>query len=124
MLECSEDVPFSPLRQSYTPLPMNQLNCDNIIAAHDDDDDDDNIITADIHPTARNYSNDSENGLHIIDIKLNEQMLDDANDEEHLIDDNINMSIGKEDVVLFTVNTTHDGKLQKNYKLFKIIFVF
>lgn len=25
ILECSEDVPFSPLRQSYTPLPTNNL---------------------------------------------------------------------------------------------------
>lgn len=30
LLECSEDVPFSPLRQSYTPIPINQQNIDNI----------------------------------------------------------------------------------------------
>lgn len=89
LLECSEDVPFSPLRQSYTPLPMNQSNGNDL---------DDNINV--------------DNELHIIDIKLNDQeML-----EEH--DDNGNMS-NKEDVVLFTISAANDGESHtEHFRLF------
>lgn len=112
LLECSEDVPFSPLRQSYTPLPMNHSNGID----HDDDDgdidddDEDNLITGDCHPTARNYPNLTDNDLRIIDIKLNNPQIMDTNDDEQPIDENLNMSISKEDVVLFTINSTNDGK--------------
>lgn len=106
LLECSEDVPFSPLRQSYTPLPMNQFNGNET----------DEIITADEIPSSRHNSNYAGNELHIIDIKLNEQgMLDDANDDddddEQPTNDDVNMSISKENVVLFTINAANnDGK--------------
>lgn len=106
LLECSEDVPFSPLRQSYTPLPMNQSN--GIES--------DEIITADEIPSAGHINTiDTDNELHIIDIKLNEpELLDDGNDDddddEHPIDENVNMSINKENVVLFTINASGDGE--------------
>lgn len=50
-LECSEDVPFSPLRQSYTPLPINQQfnESDNEIGS--------------------TFDNSSENDLQIIDVR-------------------------------------------------------
>lgn len=107
LLECSEDVPFSPLRQSYTPLPMNQLNGND-----EDCCDEDDLITPDCIPSARNYV--SENELHIIDIKLNnhQMMLDAHDDDDQPADENenVNMSIDKDDVVLFTINTTNDGE--------------
>lgn len=101
LLECSEDVPFSPLRQSYTPLPTNQFNGS----------DTDEIITADEIPSD-GHSLNADNDLQIIDIKLNEQeLLDDANDDdEQPTDENINMSISKENVVLFTINASGDGE--------------
>ncbi|XP_031640432.1 uncharacterized protein LOC116352180 isoform X2 [Contarinia nasturtii] len=101
LLECSEDVPFSPLRQSYTPLPMNQSN--------DNDDDEDDLIIPDCDPSPRNYPNDSQNELHMIDIKLSQQMLDIADhDQPSDANENVNMSISKEDVVLFTINAAND----------------
>lgn len=110
LLECSEDVPFSPLRQSYTPLPMNQSN--DIEHSDDDDDDEDNLITADCNPTARNYPNHTSDGLHIIDIKLNnQQMMDTAENDEQPINEN-DLNISKEDVVLFTLDpANNEGKL-------------
>lgn len=107
LLECSEDVPFSPLRQSYTPLPINQLNGD------DDDDDDDVLIIPECSSSTRNCSNDSANEMQIIDIKLNGQETSGANDDEQPSneneDENMDVSISKEDVVLFTINTTSVG---------------
>lgn len=88
---------------------MNQSNDNN-------NDDDDLIIPDDCNPSNRNYTNHSENELRIIDIKLNEQEMLDIADDEHQADENehMNMSINKEDVVLFTINTTNsntnDGK--------------
>lgn len=107
LLECSEDVPFSPLRQSYTPLPMNQSNAN--------DSDDHTNVSTNCNSSCQIYSNDSENELHIIDIKLQDQddVLD-TNDDEPA-DDNVNMSIGKEDVVLFTINAANDGNCSKSF---------
>lgn len=87
LLECSEDVPFSPLRQSYTPLPMNQSNVNDM---------EDNVI--------------AHNELHIIDIKLNDrEILHTYDDEQH--DDDGNMAMkNKDDVVVFTIREVNDGK--------------
>lgn len=86
---------------------MNQLNGND-----DDCCDDDDLITPDCIPSARNYV--SENELHIIDIKLNnhQMMLDAHDDDDQPADENenVNMSIDKEDVVLFTINTANDGE--------------
>lgn len=105
LLECSEDVPFSPLRQSYTPLPLNQLNYNDA----------DESPIANCNSSIRAYSNDSDNELHIIDIKLNEHHVLDGNDDEQQSDENVNMSISKEDVVLFTINASNDGKSDSKY---------
>lgn len=86
LLECSEDVPFSPLRQSYTPLPMNQSNGNDM---------DDNVV--------------ADNEVHIIDIKLNGREILQANDDEQ-DDDNENVAMNKEDVVVFTIREVNDGK--------------
>lgn len=110
LLECSEDVPFSPLRQSYTPLPMNQSNGmeHNDDNESDENEDEDNLITADCNPTARNYQ--PNDGLHIIDIKLNNQQIMDTTDDEQPINEN-DLNISKEDVVLFTLDpTNNEGK--------------
>lgn len=56
LLECSEDVPFSPLRQSYTPIPFNQQNIDNIEM------DDISIVPNDVE------CND-EHDFHIVEVK-------------------------------------------------------
>lgn len=109
LLECSEDVPFSPLRQSYTPLPMNQSN------GNDDVDVDDDLITPDCIPSARNY--DSENELHIIDIKLNDHQMLDANDDDQHSNEHENMPFNKDDVVLFTINTANDGMFYIEFAL-------
>lgn len=109
LLECSEDVPFSPLRQSYTPLPMNQFNGNET----------DEIITADeIPPSVRQNILDANKDLQILDIKFSEpELMDDINDDDdQAIDDdqpndeNGNMSISKENVVLFTIDATGDGE--------------
>lgn len=82
LLECSEDVPFSPLRQSYTPLPMNQSNGNEL----------DNHLNVDI-----------------IDIKLNDQEMMHVNDDDQH-DDSGNMD--KEDVVVFTITEVNDGEFK------------
>lgn len=100
LLECSEDVPFSPLRQSYTPLPMNQSNGNEL----------DNHLNVDI-----------------IDIKLNDQEMMHVNDDDPH-DDSGNMD--KEDVVVFTITEVNDGEFKTvkffffigNYESFCCIF--
>lgn len=102
LLECSEDVPFSPLRTSYTPLPVNQPNATDL---------DDNIVSVNCNLSDEVYPNECNNEVHIIDIKLQGQELVEANDEDEPEDENhVNMSINKEDVVLFTINATNNGE--------------
>lgn len=62
ILECSEDVPFSPLRQSYTPLPTNNLLQDQL--EHTDK-------QADQEPLNRNASVEtkSEETIQIVDVR-------------------------------------------------------
>lgn len=56
------------------------------------------------------YSNDCNNEVHIIDIKLQGQELVETNDDEPGDENHVNMSISKEDVVLFTINAANDGE--------------
>lgn len=102
MLECSEDVPFSPLRTSYTPLPVNQPNVNDL--------DDENIVSLNCNLSDDVYSNECNNEVHIIDIKLQGQELIETNEDEPEDENHVNMSISKEDVVLFTINATSNGK--------------
>lgn len=100
MLECSEDVPFSPLRTSYTPLPINQPNVNDL---------DENIVPVSCNLSGEVYSNECNNEVHIIDIKLQGQELVETNENEAEDENDVNMSISKEDVVLFTINASNEG---------------
>lgn len=101
MLECSEDVPFSPLRTSYTPLPVNQPNANDL---------DENLVSVNCNLSGEVYSNDCNNEVHIIDIKLQGQELVETHEDEPEDENHVNMSISKEDVVLFTINATNNGE--------------
>lgn len=89
LLECSEDVPFSPLRQSYTPLPNNLSNAN-------DTDDNMNI----------------DNDLHIIDAKLNHADISEPNDDDH---NDENGEMNKDEVVVFTIREVNEGKIFYSY---------
>lgn len=98
LLECSEDVPFSPLRQSYTPLPMNQQ-------LNEVDNDSGSMI-----------DNGSENDLQIIDVKsINERLeaVKNKQNDECSLKQKRQKSDGQNletdnDVVIFTITPVDD----------------
>lgn len=102
LLECSEDVPFSPLRQSYTPLPVNQPNVNDL---------DENIVPVNCDLSDEVYSNECNNQCNIIDMKLQGQELMDTNENEPANEDNVNTPISKEDIVLFTISAANNGEI-------------
>lgn len=107
LLECSEDVPFSPLRQSYTPLPVNQPVNDL----------DENIVSVNCDPSDEVYMNECNNEVHIIDIKLQNQELVDAMENEPVDDSNVDTPISKEDIVLFTIDAANNGEIMTSNRL-------
>lgn len=123
ILECSEDVPFSPLRQSYTPLPTNDL-LQGQVAQTDKQ--------ADQEPHNRNASikTKSEEAIQIVDVR---SILDrpststsDEDDEratvsafetkcaEKRLKHEANCSKYKNELVIFQINSTNEieGKPQ------------
>lgn len=68
---------------------MNQPNANDL---------DDNIVSADCNLSGEMYSNDCNDEVHIIDIKLQNQDIMDTNE------------VSKEDVVLFTINASNNGE--------------
>lgn len=56
------------------------------------------------------FSNDCDDEVHIIDIKLQGQELMETNESETADENHVNMSISKEDVVLFTINPANYGE--------------
>lgn len=98
LLECSEDVPFSPLRQSYTPLPVNHTNLN----------DSDELIIPD--DCTRNFLNETNPEVHLIDVKLNKHTLLNANNFEEQPENDVNASANKDNLALFQIDEINDGE--------------
>lgn len=111
LLECSEDVPFSPLRQSYTPIPINQQNIDN-------------IELDDISIVSNDAESNGEHDLHIVEVKTLNDHIPSATSNDKIQSkkqktsnhnertdkvaksDARTSSSNDSDVVIFTISTT------------------